>query len=254
MPEQDYLLELYAAGSLSVFGEGWERTTGDAFDRAGEPDRRSRWILRGEDGSPPSRYLEIGPGDATLLKHFDTRGWECHAIEAGTWARRRANFVENLDQLPRINFEVIVASDVLEHVADPVHVVRRLANLLVPTGRMYISFPNSSSLRASIQRERWRMIRPIGHLHYFSSASVYRLLSRSNLAIRRIESFDLLAPIGEHLRTVASHVISRNARGALGALTSLATSMSSEAIGRRRGDQWRVIASRWSLGGGNESV
>jgi SAM-dependent methyltransferase len=242
MPEQEYLLELYAAGSLSVFGEGWEHTTADAFDTPAAPEPRPRWILRGEADTPPSRYLEMGPRDGALLKHFEGRGWDCYAIEPGTWGRRGVNFVENLDQLPNeIDFDVIVASDVLEHVADPVNVVRRLADSLVPTGRMYFSFPNSSSLRASIQKERWRMIRPIGHLHYFSRQSVFELLSRSKLTIRRIESFDLLAPVGRHLRAVASYAAGRDLRRSVGAVTSLATSMSSEAIGR--GDQWRVTAS-----------
>jgi SAM-dependent methyltransferase len=184
----------------------------------------------------------MGPGDGTLLKQFETKGWDCYAIEPGTWARRRANFVENLDELPNeLDFDVIVASDVLEHVADPMNVVRRLADSLPPAGRMYLSFPNASSLRASTQRETWRMIRPIGHLHYFSRRSVFELLSRNKLTICRIDSYDLLAPVGQQLLAVASYAVRRDLRRSAGALKSLATSVSSEAIGR--GDQWRVIAS-----------
>jgi hypothetical protein len=84
--------------------------TVEAFESRGSPNRRSRWIIRGEADTQPSRYLEMGPGDGTLLKHFESSGWDCYGIEPGTWARRRPNFVETLDQLPNeIDFEVIVA-------------------------------------------------------------------------------------------------------------------------------------------------
>jgi SAM-dependent methyltransferase len=242
MPDQAYLLELYAASSTSVFGEGWDSTVGDAFESRIAPDARSAWIRSREAASRAGRYLEIGPGDGALLRYFESRRWECHAVEPGAWARGSDNFVDSLDQLSGDDaFDVIVASDVLEHTADPLGTARRLSALLAPDGRIYVSFPNSSSLRARLQKERWRMVRPIGHLHYFSRESVTELLARSSLRLRHIESYDLLEPLGLQARTFLSAARARALGRAGRVAASGALSLLSD--GLRRGDQWRIVAS-----------
>jgi hypothetical protein len=242
MPDQAYLVELYATSSRSVFGEGWESVLGEAFESKVPPDTRSKWIRSREAASRHGRYLEIGPGDGSLLRYFDSRQWECYAVEPGAWARGSDNFVESLDQLSgEVIFDVVVASDVLEHTSDPLGTLRRLSDLLAVDGRIYLSFPNSSSLRARIQKERWRMIRPIGHLHYFSRESVTELLARSNLALQHIENYDLLEPLRLQARAFLSAARELAPRRAVRVAGSVAISLLSE--GMRRGDQWRIIAS-----------
>jgi len=242
MPDQAYLLDLYAASSTSVFGDGWESATGKAFENRAEPDKKSSWIRARETANPVGTYLEIGPGDGSLLRYFDSRQWECYAVEPGAWARGSDNFVESLDQLPAgVVFDVVVASDVLEHISDPLGTLQRLSDLLAVDGRIYLSFPNSRSLRATIQREKWRMVRPIGHLHYFSRQSVTQLLSRSRLGLRHIETYDLLEPLRPQVRAVLSSARDLQLRRAVRAAGSIAASLLSE--GLRCGDQWRITAS-----------
>jgi 2-polyprenyl-3-methyl-5-hydroxy-6-metoxy-1,4-benzoquinol methylase len=59
----------------------------------------------------------------------------------------RAVFVEALVETFETDrrFETIIFSHVLEHVADPVDVLRRLGELLTPTGRLFIIVPNAEA-------------------------------------------------------------------------------------------------------------
>jgi hypothetical protein len=112
---------------------------------------------------------------------------------------------------------------------------------LAVDGRIYLSFPNSSSLMAKLQKERWRMIQPIGHLHYFSRQSVTELLARSSLALQHIEDYDLLEPLGRQARAFLSTARALALQRAGRVAGSVAISLLSEGMGR--GDQRRIIAS-----------
>ena len=59
----------------------------------------------------------------------------------------RATYVQALveDYAPVKRFETILFSHVLEHVEDPVAVLRHLGSLLTPTGRLFVVVPNAEA-------------------------------------------------------------------------------------------------------------
>lgn len=59
----------------------------------------------------------------------------------------RATYVQSLveDYAPAQRFETILFSHVLEHVDDPVAVLRHLGGLLTPTGRLFVVVPNAEA-------------------------------------------------------------------------------------------------------------
>ena len=81
-------------------------------------------------------------------------------------------------------FDVIVCGDVLEHLRDPEIPLRAFHRLLAPQGRLLISVPNVAQFRIRwmLLRGRWEYT-PEGimdetHLHWFTRASLDRLLTR----------------------------------------------------------------------------
>jgi hypothetical protein len=56
---------------------------------------------------------------------------------------------------------------------------------------LYCSFPNKSSLRAFLSKGNWRMVRPIGHLHYFSNDSVRLMFKLAGWRISKLNKTDL---------------------------------------------------------------
>lgn len=90
-------------------------------------------------------------------------------------------------------FDLILATDVIEHLVHPEATLRALAQILQPGGHLVISVPN-----LLYYRERIRMAfgyfetSPIGglydrtHLSFFSAAEFKGMLSRSDLVIERL--------------------------------------------------------------------
>jgi hypothetical protein len=55
--------------------------------------------------------------------------------------------------------------------------LRALRNLATGNARLFCSFPCSDSRPALTRKERWGMVLPYGHLHYFSKRSSELILS-----------------------------------------------------------------------------
>lgn len=103
--------------------------------------------------SPPARLLEVGFGDGAFLTHVHSLGYVCTGLE------RDASRIETLnaqgitarvggpEQLAGQTFDVIAAFDVFEHVplAELIGLLRGLADLLGPNGKLVARFPNMAS-------------------------------------------------------------------------------------------------------------
>src|SRR5262249_11276316 len=96
-------------------------------------------------------------------------------------------------QLPTLGdrFDAIVYADVLEHLADPLRVLRELNASLAPGGQVVISIPNVAHLwvRLSLLAGRFeyrdRGILDRDHLRFFTQRSLQSLLTAAGLAIVR---------------------------------------------------------------------
>jgi len=105
---------------------------------------------------PGDRVLEMGPAEGTMTELLLKDGFEVEAVEGSS------TFVQTLRErfpslivhealfeefAPSHKFDVIILGHVLEHVDDPVAILRRLRDWLLPeTGRVLIAVPNARSL------------------------------------------------------------------------------------------------------------
>ena len=85
-------------------------------------------------------------------------------------------------------FDVVVFADVLEHLRDPVAVLRRAAGLLAPGGSVVISIPNVAhgAVRLSLLEGRFEY-RPLGllddtHLRFFTRSSLEAMLGAAGFS------------------------------------------------------------------------
>jgi len=218
MPSQGLLNHLYGRGSHSVIGTEWSESAEPTLSVPG------RLVCTKElhSDSPPRRYFELGVGKGQLYRQFIQNGWECRGVEPGAWGRRFQGVHGDFGVLPNsFAAEVIVALDVLEHIADPIATLRQLHQIATPDARLYAAMPNRVSLRAIIGRQHWRMLRPLGHVNYWSRRSVMRAFAESGFYIEELRKTDLWEsrPI-RSLRSAAKAAIEYSGLG----------------------DQWMVIA------------
>jgi SAM-dependent methyltransferase len=125
------------------------------------------------------KYLEIGCGSGVLLSYFRELTELAVGVEPGEWGKVETGIFPSLDAIPKELYDIIVLYDVLEHVYDPISLLKEIKQYANRNTVLYITFPNKDSMKAMLQKKKWHMVRPFGHIHYFSRASIQTMLHRS---------------------------------------------------------------------------
>lgn len=146
--------------------------------------------------------LDFGCADGVFLEfcktHFGSRtkvyGTD---ISASMLEQARRNgwnvfLLDEIDSLP-MRFDLITLWDVIEHVADPGAVIRKLSKLLAPNGRILIQTPRFDEL-GELFGEHWAHLLPVQHLSVASKKGMQTLIRRMGLVIEAHHSFGAHAP------------------------------------------------------------
>lgn len=147
--------------------------------------------------------LDVGCGAGGFASLLRSRGVD-HVVGIEPDAERAASAAgaadriihstveQAFDELDDAKFDLIVASDVLEHLVDPWTVTARLATHLEPQGRLLLSVPNVGSLEVVKQlvlRGDWRYddtgLFDRTHLRWFGRSTLRDLLARAGLTPER---------------------------------------------------------------------
>ena len=116
-----------------------------------------RSMLRRLDRAPQS-FLDVGCGDGRYMQQFAQRGVAKEAIYGidlpspaipklqAMGFRVFAGRVEDCDVIEPQSIDLIVIFHVIEHVADPINVLRKLSGWLAPGGMLALETPNTSSI------------------------------------------------------------------------------------------------------------
>ena len=154
------------------------------------------WLGAGEG----RRLLDVGCADGVLARRFTSRGWRVTTIEsdperaAVAAAHCERLILADLDRkIPELDerYDAIVYADVLEHLADPVRVLRELNGSLKPDGHVVISIPNVAHLwiRLSLLGGRFeytdRGILDRDHLRFYTDRSLRAMVAEAGLEVVR---------------------------------------------------------------------
>jgi SAM-dependent methyltransferase len=74
-------------------------------------------------------------------------------------------------------FDLIIFTEVIEHIQNPVEVLRHLNRLLNPDGLIFITTPNFQAIERYLLGEAWGMICYPEHLSYFTPRTLKRALA-----------------------------------------------------------------------------
>ena len=102
------------------------------------------------------------------------------------------------------SFDAITLWDVLEHMADPIAVLKKAARLLRPGGILALNVPNIESLIAKLMGSRWPLLLT-EHLYYFSPSSLRLLLERSGFSVAGFHLHPVYFSVGYLLHRLAQH-------------------------------------------------
>lgn len=167
------------------------------------PGRRSELDFRAMHlkARPGARLLEIGCGSGDVLAEMAECGWKAEGLDldpvAVEHARSRGLQVHLgalADQrFPDRHFDAVVMNHLIEHVYDPVALLRECWRILGDGGTIVIVTPNTASLGHRLYKRNWRELDPPRHLHLFAEPAMRRLLRQAGLA----EAFRIFTSIRE---------------------------------------------------------
>jgi SAM-dependent methyltransferase len=89
--------------------------------------------------------------------------------------------------LPPASFDVINATEVIEHLRDPLASFRRIKELLAPGGVFIYSTGNAKGLYARVLGRRWPYLHPEGHLFYYTPETLGRYFEKVGLTPLSLE-------------------------------------------------------------------
>jgi 2-polyprenyl-3-methyl-5-hydroxy-6-metoxy-1,4-benzoquinol methylase len=152
-----------------------------------------RLLARIERVRPGGRLLDVGCGHGLLVDEARRRGWDARGLEvsssAAGYARDvlgldvREEPVEALDPTRDGAFDAIVLADVIEHLDDPVAVVRSCAALLAADGGVLcVVTPDPGSRTAQVAGARWWALLP-GHTYLLPRRTLRAVLAGEGLRI-----------------------------------------------------------------------
>lgn len=173
-------------------------------------------ILRLLGNGCNQRVLDVGSAHGYLAAVLRSRGFRVTGIEADqALAEQAAKYCEtcfraNLDEpLPDLvhQFDAVVFGDVLEHLKDPLGVLRKITGqYLAPSGIVVISLPNVANFYVRLRllaghfdyAERGILDRT--HLRFFTRRTFCKMLDEAGLDIMELTATPLPLPLIVHKR------------------------------------------------------
>jgi 2-polyprenyl-3-methyl-5-hydroxy-6-metoxy-1,4-benzoquinol methylase len=139
------------------------------------------------------RLLDVGCGTGVFLLAAQQSGWDTLGLEgnpqAAAEARTRARNVKQGDladeQWASASFDVVTLWQVLEHLPEPLPILRKLREALKPGGFLFVAVPNAASLQAKLLGRRWFNFQNPTHLIHFTFGTLSHLLSKAGFADAR---------------------------------------------------------------------
>ena len=137
------------------------------------------------------RILDVGCGTGALLQALGQAGYtKIQGLElshyAASVARARCRATIHVGDILDVDlggaqFDVINATEVIEHLRDPMRFFQRLRSLLAPNGVFIQSTGNADGLYARWLGPRWPYLVPEGHLVYYTPKTLRAYFERAGL-------------------------------------------------------------------------
>jgi 2-polyprenyl-3-methyl-5-hydroxy-6-metoxy-1,4-benzoquinol methylase len=143
-----------------------------------------------------NRLLDIGCSTGAFLSAAQKRNWQAYGVEISLpsveYARKNKKLDVFLGTLEEARYEdeyfdVIIAWAVLEHVPDPLRILKESQRILRKGGLLFFCVPNFNSLPIKLIGKKYRYIQE-GHLFYFTKRSVSIMLEKSGFKLCRMTS------------------------------------------------------------------
>jgi len=177
------------AGSLSEVLGFYAEMADEAYEQTrGARSMQAQMLLRTvANYCSHGRLLDVGAGSGILVSEALKKGFEAEGIEpsgplSALAIARGLPVYEGVlpSRAIRGTFDVVTVVDVIEHVSDPVGLMRNVREMLAPEGIAIVVTPDVASVMACLMGWRWWHYR-IAHIGYFDRYTLVRALRAAGI-------------------------------------------------------------------------
>jgi SAM-dependent methyltransferase len=156
--------------------------------------------------------FDLGFGAGAFLDEARAAGWRTAGIEASEppVEQARANghdarLLPELASFDAASFDVVVATEILEHVDQPMDLLETASRLLRTGGLLYLTTPAGDGVNGRVLGASWTTMAPPEHLALFSRRGLDQLLAKAGFRVvdattTGINPFELLSAARRRLR------------------------------------------------------
>jgi len=139
------------------------------------------------------RILDVGCGNGEMIGWMKEYGWDLHGIEIGKKACEQAEkqglktFCGQLHEAgyPAEYFDTITVNHVLEHVHDPLFLLRECNRILKQDGLLIVDVPNFGCFHSKLFGKTWHAIMCPVHLYHFTSDSLNKMCDAAGFQVKK---------------------------------------------------------------------
>ena len=156
----------------------------------------------------PGKILDIGTSTGTMLDVFKEHGWETWGVEpskSGFIAEKKGHkiihdYFEKSD-LKSNFFDMVILNHVLEHLDDPIEVLKKVYKVLKKGGIVFVDVPNFGGLSSKLLGRYWPYLAPEEHKQQFTKDRLKSVFRKSEFKVLHWESrsdiFEFANPFSE---------------------------------------------------------
>ncbi len=147
--------------------------------------------LLAQAGRDVRRVLDFGAGEGHLVAALRSLGIEADGVEPSGAARAEARRRHGVELLPTVppeseRYDLIVLIHSLEHVREPVSVMRSLRDRLNPQGSVFVDVPNAESVEILRPSRRRSILELPLHLYHFTPSTLSAVLRAAGLEVASV--------------------------------------------------------------------
>ena len=150
------------------------------------PDNTRRAELVSKIITKRSRILEIGSGHGFFLDIMKKNGYDITGFEISKEKRKYSKKVTKVpvldininEKIPTVKpFDIVVLFHTLEHIIDPVILLKNIKKLLKPKGKVLVEVPNCDDFHLGLNKFYKEFYWERAHIHYFNSKSLKTVIN-----------------------------------------------------------------------------
>lgn len=179
-----------------------------------------RIIKKGLFPTSKISVLDIGCSVGHFMKYANENGLSCFGLDIDIDAINYGHHKLNLGKLciaeaialpfRKDTFDAIILNHTLEHLHDPIKVLKQIGEVLKPRGILIIIIPYIRGLIPKLRPFSWPSLRPEMHLWHFTPRIITQLLKNAGFKIINLRLTRINTPlISSIMRRIAYDIISR---------------------------------------------